>query len=95
MGSFAELLRHELLSVAPALRPSKCPKFYTTMISGEKGFTSKKSVNLVKIKIATYSLNFFKLYTKRHNLTKIPYTCLVNTLLKTRPGDLVMPDPIG
>ena len=38
-------------------RPSKCPKVYTTMNSGEKNY-AKKSVNFIKTKIVTNSCNF-------------------------------------
>ena len=38
-------------------RPSKCPKLYTTMISGEKKNSGKKSVNF-SIEIATNSCYF-------------------------------------
>ena len=36
-------------------RPSKCPKFYTTMISGEKIY-AKKSINFVNSKNAKKKL---------------------------------------
>ena len=39
------------------LRHSKCLKFYTTMIAGEKNLP-KKSVNFVKIEIATNCRKF-------------------------------------
>ena len=40
----------------PYLRPSKYPKFYTTAISVEKNLR-QKSVNFIKIKIATNCLD--------------------------------------
>ena len=43
-------------------RPSKCPQFYTYMISGEKNLRQKKYVNFVKIEIATKCRNFYSIH---------------------------------
>ena len=62
-------------------RPSKCPKPYTTMISGQKEVTPKRAQILSKFKLQQMGV-ISKLNTKIHNFNKIPYKYFVNTQLK-------------
>ena len=63
--------------IGPGCRPSKCPKFCTTLISSEK------SVNFVKTEITTKSCNFQVIH---HLKNIIIYICKyhVNTPLKLK-----------
>ena len=47
--------------------PSKCPKFYTTIISGGKEFTPKEGDFFSKLKLGKLAV-----FSKIHNLNKIP-----------------------
>ena len=68
--------------VSPIFRPSKCPTFYTTPISGEKN-VCQKALILTKLKL-WQSVVISKLYNKVKIFDKIPYKYLVNTLIKLK-----------
>ena len=57
------------------LKPSKCPTFYTFMISGDKEYR-KKSVNYVILKLQEIAKGS-KLYTKIQFVNKIFYRYLL------------------
>ena len=60
-------------------RPSKCPKFYTTMTSDGNEFSPKRAYILSKFKLPQIDVISI-LYTKINSLNKIPYEYLVNAL---------------
>ena len=60
--------------------PFKCPKFYTTMISGEKFLCKEDRIFCKKLK-SWQLVVISKLYTKINNFDKIPYKYPVNKLI--------------
>ena len=75
--------RQRWMLAMPRYTPSKYPKSYTTMISGEKKITPKKAYILSKLKLRQMVV-ISKVYTKINNFDKLLYKYLVNTLLKLK-----------
>ena len=65
------------------LRPSKCIKFYTTIILGKIELTPKRASFLSKLKFRHCGI-IYKSYTKMHIFNTIQYKYLVNTPLKLK-----------